>query len=227
MFHLVGWIAFALFLVSCSAGRTQTPLSYEAKLAHAELALRGQKIFEARKWATQALEMQPGSLEAQKVMAKVLDREVMQEKALSKNRWPEELTSEERRLQAKTWLERAQSFLAVNEFDEAYLAAEKIFEFDPDNFEASHLLDQIKEKAQKQGAKESLFLRDFYQEEMNSRVERYAHEAKAWLQEGRWGMAQLAIEKILLLDPKNRQAQILLKQWESESKAKALRPDGK
>ena len=216
---LLGLIAAVLLTVSCSASRTQAPLSYEAKLRRAEMALQRERTFEARKWASEALAMHPGRLEGEKLMAKVLDQEIAREKSLSRHDTLEELSSQEKRLQVKTWLERAQSFLEVNQFDEALLAAEQVFQLDPENPEASRLIDEIKQRARKQGQDESLFLKGLYNQEINSRIKRYTQQAEAWFREKRWGAARLAIEKILFLDPKNETGRQLLVQLDEKEKA--------
>lgn len=191
-------------MTGCSTARTQAPLSYGSKLRHAEAALTRERIFEARKWAGEALAMEPKRLEGQRLMAKILDQEIAREKSLSRKDTLEELSSQEKRQQMKTWLERAQGFLEVNQFDEALLAAEQVFQLDPENPEASHLIDEIQEKARRQGHEEGLFLKSLYQQEIHSRINRYTQQAEAWIREERWGAARLAVEKILLLDPENR-----------------------
>ena len=215
---LISLIAAVLLTVSCSASRTQAPLSYEARLKRAEVALKGEKILEARKWAGEALTLKPERLEGQKLMAKILDREIAREKSLSRRDTLEELSSQEKRLQVKTWLERAQGFLEINQFDEALLAAEQVFLLDPENPEASRWVDEIKDKARKQGQEESLFLKDLYTQEIHLRIQRYTQQAETWLREGRWGAARLAIEKILFLDPKNRSGHRLLALLDAKEK---------
>lgn len=213
---LIGFITAALLMAGCSGDRTRAPLSYEAKLKQAEMALQRERVFEARRWASEALTLKPGHLEGQKLMAKILDREIAREKFLSRHDTLEELSSQEKRLQMKTWLERAQGFLEVNQFDEALLAAEQVFQLDSENPEASRLIDEIKEKARRQGREESLFLKGLYNQEINSRIRRYTQQAKAWIQEERYGAARLAVEKILLLDPKNESGRRLLTQLDEK-----------
>ena len=151
------------------------------------------------------------NLEIEKKMAKVIEGNMVIEKtALLEKKLPEELTRQERKLQVKTWLERGQAFLRENQFDEALLAAEQVFRLDPENPEASRLTDEIKGKARSQGREESLFLQDLYQQEVKARIEQYREEAEEHLRTDQLGAARLAIEKILLLEPKDAQAQKLL-----------------
>jgi Tfp pilus assembly protein PilF len=195
-------------------------------MKRAERALREDKIFEARRLATEALALNPKDLRTQALMAKILDREIVREKTLSPDKLPEELTAQEKKLQIKTWLERSQGFLQVNEFDQALLASEQVFRLDPGNPDASRLIDEIKAKARAQGKEEGLFLQDLYQQEIETRIKRYGEEAKAWFEANRSGAARLAAEKVLILDPKNAEAQkllALLDQREETAGASALR----
>lgn len=178
----------------------------------AERALKEDRIFEAKRWTLEALETKPHNLEAQKLMAKVLDREIVREKSLPQNKSPEEFNAQEKKLQIKTWLERSEGFLQVHEFDQALLSAEQVFQLDPGNLEASQMVDGIKAKARAEGKEESLFLQDLYEEEIQTRIRRYHEQAQTWLKANRLGAARLAVEKILLLDPKDREAHKLIAQ---------------
>lgn len=219
---MVGLIVTALLVAGCRPLRTQAPLSYESKLRHAETAFQKGKIFEARKWAGEALALKPEHLEGQRLMAKILDREIVREKSFSRKDTLEELSSQEKREQVKTWLERAEGFLEAHQFDEALFATEQIFQLDSENPDASRLVDEIKERARKEEREEGLFVKNLYREEIHSRIQRYAREAEAALKEERWGAARLAVEKILLLDPKNAMGQRLWVRLERLTKEKAV-----
>ena len=210
-------VVLSIFLIAgCRSNKAQAPLSYKAAVGNAQEALGGGSVAEAKKWAGKAMEMKPESLEAQKLMAKAINRETASEKYLTGNPSPaltqptEELDSREKEIQTKTWLERSRAFLEINQFEDALLAAERVFQFDPENSEASRLIDEIKEKARKQGKEDSLFLQSLYQEEVEKRIQRYTKQAESWLQDKKWGAARLAIEKILLLDPENEKGRRLL-----------------
>ena len=179
-------------------------------MKHAETALAKDQLFEAKRWTREALAVKPGNFEAQKLMAKILDQEIVRERALPTDKTPEEFTSKEKKLQIKTWLERSQEFLRLNQFDEALLAAEQVFQLDPGNSEASRLVDQIKGTARTQGRDESFFLQNLYDEEIQNRIQKYHQQAEEWMKAGRFGAARLALEKILILDPKDKKAQRLL-----------------
>lgn len=207
--NVIVWYA-AIVLVGggCSSSSKPT-LSYEAKMKHATLALRAERFFEARRWAGEALKMKPREPEAELLMAHAIEREIAQEKLSQAGEIPEELTSEKKSLQMKTWLERARGFLEINQLKEAQWAAEQVFQLDPENLEASRLMDEIKERAQKQGQGEELFLDELYNQEITSRVQAYVQQAEERIQKKQWAAARFAVEKILLLDPQNPEGERL------------------
>lgn len=129
---------------------------------------------------------------------------------------PEEWSPAEKSKQIKTWLERSRGYLEKSQFDEALREAEQIFRIEADHLEASRLVDEIKEKARGRGEEEGLFLQGVYQEEIKERVGRYAGEAETHLRAGRLGAARMAVEKLLLLDPENREGHRLLALLEVE-----------
>ncbi len=199
----------------CARGRARGPVTVEQKLKRAEAALKDGRAFEARKWAGEVLSEHPKNLQGQKLMAKVIEKETMTEKSIPElTKIPEELDSQEKSLAVKTWLERGQGFLQMNRFDEALQAAEQVFLLDPGNLEASRLVDEIKKNAREQGKEESVFVQSLYQEEIDRRIERYKEQASAALESHHYASARLAVEKLLVLDPKNRDGQRLLQALE-------------
>ena len=209
-------LAILWMITSCGAAEAPDQLSYETKLKRAETALQSGKVFEAERWAEEALKMKPERVEAQKVMAKVLDRELVEEKSHGQSTAVEELKDDEKTLRVKTLLERSRSLLEMNLLKEANDTAEEALQLDPDNLEASTLLDTVKGKAQKLGREESLFLQNLYEEETNSRVERYLQQIEEQVTAKRWGAARMTVEKILFLDPANAKAKKLLARIEKE-----------
>ena len=199
-------------VLNCGAKPVHEKFSYEENLKQGEAALQDERIFEAEEWAKEALKVDPHGLEAQKLMAKVYDYQITEERADARYQAPEELKLDEKSLRVKTLLDRSRSLMEMNLLKEANDTAEEAFQLDPENLEASRLLDSIKEKAQKQGRQESLFLQGLYEEEATSRVERYSEQTRQAVKEKRWGTARLMVEKILLLDPRNSEA----KKWLTE-----------
>lgn len=206
----IGFVAIVLLVGGCGSHRGQTTFSYETKMRRAAIALRDDRLFEARKWVSEALKMKPQQPEAQLLMAHVIDREIEKEKTSPESEIPEELTPEKKSLQIKTWLERSRGFLEINQLKEAQWAAEQVFQLDPQNLDASRLMDEIKMKAQKQGRDDELFLQELYQEEISTRIQSYIQQAETRIQDKQWAAARFAVEKILILDPKNVEGRRLL-----------------
>lgn len=154
--------------------------------------------------------MKPRHPQAETLMAKVIEQEMVREWSFQPNEIPEEVPSSRKSLQIKTWLERSRGFLEVGEFDEALQAAERVFQLDPENPEASRLVDEIQEKAREEGREEDRILQEVYQQEIDARIQRYTQQAEADIRERRWGAARFAIEKLLTLDPKNAKGRKLL-----------------
>lgn len=200
----------AFLLTGCSVGRAQTQPSFDQRIKQAKTAILKERIFEAKYWAGQALNSQPHNLEAQRLMASVISREIARERLLSATNLPEEKSTKEKNLEVKIWLERSKELLRMNEFDESLKATEYIFRLDPDNLEASKLVDEIKEKARRQGKDEILFMDRVYQQETERRIQQYLKRAEESIQTERWGAARFVVEKILILDPKNAEGQRLL-----------------
>lgn len=190
--------------------KVQPASSYEERLKIAERELRKGKIFEARRLAVEVLEMHPGNEKAEKLIAQTIDRQVTQQKLVVAPPLPEETSSLQRRLHTKTLLERSRSLLEQGELEEALRNAEEVFRYDAGNTEASHLIDNIRERAKKEAREEQLFLEQLYQEEIDARIKRYLEEAKYSMDRKKWGPARLALEKVLLLEPTHREGKQLL-----------------
>ncbi len=199
-------IAVMVLLSGCHTAGGQRTVSYEQRKSQAEKAFKEDRLFEAKRWILEALEIKPHNLEAQKLMAKILDREIAREKSLPKNKSPEEFNKQEKKIQIKTWLERSEGFMQAHEFDQALLSAEQVFQLDPGNLEASHQIDTIKNQARAEGKEESLFLQDLYEEEIQTRIRRYHEQLEVMLKSDRPGATRLTAEKILLLNPKDARA---------------------
>ena len=216
---LTGILVVVFLVGGCSSHSTKPALSYEAKMRRAVVALQADRVPEAWNWAGEALKMKPQQSEAQLLMARVIDHEIVKEKSFVDHEIPEEITPQKKSLQIKTWLERSHSFLEINQLKEAQEAAEQVFRLDPENLEASRLMDEIKEKAQKQRRDDGVFLQELYQEEATSRIRLYVQQAEARIQDKQWAAARFAVEKILFLDPKNVQGRRLLSVLGEKEKA--------
>lgn len=210
--------------MGCSAGRKHGALSYEQQMKRSREAVEKGRLFEAKQSLAKALEVKPKSPEAERLMAQVISREIERHKILSETLSPETLDFQQKTLQIKTWLERSREFLQAQAYEESLHAAERVFQLDPENREASRLIDEIKLKARQQGKDESFFLQDLYQEEMETRIRRYVRQAEGWIAEGKWGAARLTLQKILILDPKNPQGNRLWSLLEQREKNRGVPP---
>ena len=176
------------------------------RLAQARSLLESGELYRARKAAEEVLKRKPTHGDAQQLMARIIDREIARHKEIFQTKTIEEFTPEEKDSEVRTWLERARALSAAGQYEEAILAAEKVFLYDPENQEASGVLDEIKQSAGKQGQKENLLVDAIREGEIQGRLERYRQQARTWVAQGKWGAARLAVEKILLLEPEDPEA---------------------
>jgi len=178
----------------------------EKPLAEAKKSYENHEYYTARRFAQQALEQNPQDPEAAKMMAEILDKEIERQKEQLLPQAIEEMNGGDRQDAIKTWLDRSRSLFAVNQYDLALFAAEKVFLYDADNIAASELIDQIKGKALKEGKADTLFIHKMYKEEISDRLEQYRVEAEDLASQGRFGQAQFTAEKILMLEPEDPKA---------------------
>lgn len=199
-------IAALLLMSSVKASTAEAFLGFGRKSDYekAEQHLADGEYYSAKKKLEKFLVKNPDSIEAQTLMAKILDREIARRKELFETKAPEEFSIGEKRQEREIWLDRAKGLMQAHQYDQAALAAEKVFEFDPENLEASQLMDQIKLMAMKEGKQESLLVQEMARQEVKDRIELYERQAENWIEKGQFGAARLASDKILLLDPENK-----------------------
>ena len=116
-------------------------------------------------------------------------------------------------------IERSRTFLGLREYEEALNAAEKIFSYDPLNSEASALIDEIRQSALKDGKAEVLVRNKMAKDEGDERIGIYLVQARTALAKNRMGEARLTVDKILLLEPENKEALEMRRQIENKLKA--------
>lgn len=206
-------ITITSLLLGCSAASQTLSLSSSQNplMEEAEELFRAGQWYQARKAAEAVLVEQPENADAQRLMAEILEKEIVQHKEIAEPMALEELSRDETHLEIKTWLERSEALRGLGQYDEALLAAEKVFLFDPDHAQASRLIDEIREDAYRAGKKEKTLLNQVAHEEIRDRVQNYRLQAKQGVEEGRWGAARLAVEKALLLEPEDPEALALYK----------------
>lgn len=163
-------------------------------------------LYQARKKAQKILEKDQTNAEAQKLMAEIIDREIARHKEIMTGSAKEELPADAKEEEVKTWLERAQSLMALKRYNEAVLAVEKAFSYDPENRKASKLMDEIKTRALRDGEQEVLVRQEVARGEIKDRVDVYVEQAQEYIKAGRWGGARMTVDKILLLQPDNKRA---------------------
>lgn len=175
-------------------------------LLQAKQSLADDQIQDAKEGVREILRKDPEHQGAGVLMAEIIDREISTHMETETLKVVEEYTEREKADAVKTWLERSRALLEAKQYDQAILAAEKVFVIEPENIEASGLVDRIREDVTKEGKAESLVLKEMYRGEIDVRVRVYMKQAEQWMNAERWGMAGLALEKILLLDPQNQEA---------------------
>lgn len=214
-------VLFSCLMVSCRSAGSFLPAAADRSFVIQESrdSLERGEFFRARQLAGKILQEDPGDFEAQKLMAEILDREIAGQREVLGSKFVEDYSDAERTAEARTWLERAESLLSLGEYEQAVLAAEKVFQYEPGNIRASALMDRIRREAQAEGKAESIWLKKMYAGESTERVNLYLGQARDWIREGRTGAARLAVEKALLLQPENREALKLYGTLESQRKA--------
>lgn len=178
----------------------------EMSLMEAQVYLADQDYEKAEKVTRQILEKSRGNEAAEKFMAQVIQAQGRHTNSGLTLKPLEEMSSEEKRLEIERWMERTRSFLALGHYEEAVAAVEKVFLYQSYHPQASRLLDEIHEKALQEGHKDLAALEQAAQEEIKMRIKNYRRQAKQRLSQGQWGHARVAIDKILMLDPSDREA---------------------
>lgn len=177
----------------------------DLKLVQARSYLAEGQFEEAREVTSQVLETAKNNSEAQGLMAEIIDQEVQLDKAAG---GPNVLSMDNsaKAVEAEKWMERSRSYLALKHYDEAALAAEKVFLYEPYHVQASRLLDQIRDKSLQDGRTAYQAIERISEEEIEARIQNYRSQARGWIEQGKWGSASMAVEKILWLNPFDREA---------------------
>lgn len=202
----------SMLVMSCGNVWGKTDSKVESNLIKAEKHLEQGELYMAKKLVEKVLDDDKNNPRGQQLMAQILDQEISRRMEIFKDTAPEEFTSTEKSNEIKTWIERAKSFMAIHQYDQATLAAEKVFEYEPQNLEASRLLDEIKMYALQEGKAQSVVVQEMAHDESKQRVGLYEKQAEEAIMKNMWGTARLAAEKILLLEPNNEKALGFVKQ---------------
>lgn len=175
-------------------------------LSETDQVLDQGQFYQAKKLTREFLADNPDSVKAQQLMAEILEKEIAAQKQAFSERVPEEYDVQDKDDQIRTWLERAESFLREKRYPEAMESAEQVFTLDPENAKASNLVDRIRGEALTGQVADKAFLKEMRQDELLSRADRYKKDAVSYLESGRYGAAELAIKKVLLIFPEDKEA---------------------
>ncbi len=201
-------LVMMVFLTGCAAvPQGRNGANKQLLLRDIERAAMQNELYRAEQLTKAALKKYPHDEEFEKIMAQLLDHEIAREKSIfGQSKPPEDLEAKQKSSEAQIWLDRAETLLSLRQYDQALLAAEKVFLYAPDNIKASHLVDKIKDRAYQEGKSDTLYLKKMAEDEIRERIEKYREQAEQWIQQGRWGAAKLTVEKILLLVPEDQEA---------------------
>lgn len=202
------------FLAGCATGKRSglASDSKDSELARAQKFYDHHEYYNARQAVQEVLNKNPENPEAMKLMASILDKEIVRQKEHLLPQAIEEMDGDDRQDEIKTWLERSRSLYEVSQYDLALFAAEKVFLYDADNEDASAMIDKIKGTALKEGKADTLFIHKMYKEEIADRLEEYRGQAEDLVAEGQFSQAQFAAEKILMLEPEDPKALSILQE---------------
>lgn len=212
-------LAAAGLMMGFSGFGLESAAAKTPSLSQIQKDLNDGDLYQARKKAQKVLEKNQDNAEAQKLMAEIIDREIARHKEIMTGNAKEELPADTKADEVKTWLERAQALMDLKRYNEAVLAVEKAFSYDPENQKASKLMDEIRTRAMRDGQQELLVRQEIARGEIKDRVETYVEQVKSYIQAGRWGAARMTVDKILLLQPENKQALKLQKKILSHNEA--------
>jgi hypothetical protein len=203
-------LTFSLLVIVLLAGCSA--LSHEVKGRHgipplieAKERMEAGELYRARKLTEKELAKQPNNLEANNLMAQIIDAELARYKELFDTKAIEELEPDEKDIAVDTWLERSRTLLQSKLYEEALLAAEKVFLYDAENTKASQLIDDIRAQAVKDGKQEILVRNEMVRSEIRDRVMQYRKQAREAIQQKQWGRAKFATQKLLLLEPEDEE----------------------
>ncbi|MBI4387968.1 MAG: hypothetical protein HY582_02870 [Candidatus Omnitrophica bacterium] len=121
----------------------------------------------------------------------------------------QEYTQKEKEKQITELLELGDSLAEAKDYNYALAAYEQVFLLDPNHRKASAKIDLLKKRMAHEGRDETGVVKAVYDEEAKERVRKLWVEVRNCLNKERFGQARFALEKILLLDPENQEAQKL------------------
>ncbi len=211
------------FVVGCkTASPHHLSSTHPPSLAEAKKFLKEGQLYEARKMTESVLKANSTDLEALTLMLEIVDAEREQHKQAFASKPVEEFTPDEKSEEAKTWLERSKLLVQLHQYEEALSAANNVFVYDPHNQEASELVDDINQTALREGQREILSNQKSIHSEVQTRMLRYRMQVKEAMQSGKWGAAKITVQKMLILQPEDREALRIQEQIRDYEKRKTF-----
>lgn len=186
----------------------------EALLEKAEAYLSEGQLYKASKTIHKALKLFPDDFDVQQLSAviEVAEAEIYEQMHERDTVLDAQQMDVKQKLDmAQTWTERSRELYEMKRYPEAAQAAEEAFKYDPQNVNASRMLDMIQTARVAEGQTESDQVNRMYRDELKEKVERYHEELDEHMAKGRWGIARFTVQKILLLAPEDTRA---LKKYE-------------
>lgn len=123
-----------------------------------------------------------------------------------------EFSEEEKQKQITELLLLGDQLVENKDYNRANEAYEQVFLLDPENIKASAKIDVLKKQMMQEGRDEASVVSKVYDEEIQERIRRYWEEIRENLRQKKIGRARLGLQKILLLNPMDRQAKELYEQ---------------
>ena len=146
-----------------------------------------------------------------------------QAELMQSNQFPQdqEIPAKAAKDDVQTLLERAEAYFQAGRYSEASESAQKVFQLDPDNGQASRLMDRIAKKMLDHDNTERAAIKQVAREEVTERIEQYRDRAKAAIEKKHWGEARFALQKVLILSPSDPEALRLYDLIETNTDQKA------
>lgn len=190
-------------------------------MAKAQSYVEQGEFYKAEQVARRLQSHFPDDPEVRDLATRIRARQDERHEALRFGFSAEETSARARKDFIQTLNERAESYFEEGRYQDAADTAQEIFQYEAGNARASELLDRIGRAERKEAGREENVLTEIYREEMSGRIESYRHDTRRAMDQKRWGRARFTLEKWLLLDPKDSEANRLYEQVLAQQEKKA------
>jgi len=203
-------IIMVLIVTSGFIGGSRKSMSEKEKnkeMAQAQKYLNQSEFYKAGQTAARLQEYFPEDPQIRELVTTVEVRQAERYRALRGSLTGEtEMSAREKKDAIQTLNERAEEYLSAGKYAEAAETAQEVFNYDPGNSRASKTIDKITGAQGKEAEREGGLLREMYRDEMTERMEVYRREARRAIDARRYGQARFSLEKMLLLEPNDPEA---------------------